>query len=803
MDSNTPSSTDPALDETLSSMLQNATIGPSQETRTRRRPPPTYRHGMSVEEESRYLQQYREWFEEDRNIPPEPAPRIDRASLIAEQYRRRGDLEVAATALQFFMTILGSAKHSSSTPLTELTPVRFSEMLVRRVHVGRYLLCRVLAPCSRMVAIQTVVEDVDGVAYDFSIYNFPSTSGCTQGYLDAIFPVGSILAVREPTFKTPMQGDRPLVRVDSPTDIIFVMRDSRLLEGVSWRTGRSVPRSPEYLATVEAWQQRGNEYFKSSQWFSAAFAYSHGLALNPDAVVLLLNRAEAYLRLGYHSGAVHDAQRVLSAEAVPDVHRGKATFRLAKAQYSRGEYEAARGNFLRWKKDHREDNTADSWIDHCRARITERETGQYDFVSLIRTAKQKIRLDVANYMGSLEVRQMTERGGGRGVVATADVDVGELLMVTKPLVSVYAEDMPQGQVVITLDLISATRRERTGSLMLPRIIEKIYGNPDLHGEVFHLYAGPDYPPPPGAYPPVAPDPVPVDLLEPKVNIDVAQLEAICAYNGFCPARIEDHHADQTSAPTGLYPRASLFNHSCAANAVWYCIGDAMFIRAAEPIPAGTEITLPYSVEESYIDRQASLKKHMLEHCTCWLCEEDRKDGDERLRRRHELKNKLVSRDILSASLAEVRAIEKSVRETFSPTRGAVRPLSALALHVVAESLRKSGNHRQLQEALELDLEALRCMGFSVLTRSARGASGLPIGTDRFPAITSFFEPVAIMLRVACTYLNLHDEASAVLWVKAALWLTDKSVGGGKALFMLIHRESLEQMRIRDLAARVL
>ena len=122
MDSNTPSSTDPALDETLSSMLQNATIGPSQETRTRRRPPPPYRHGMSVEEESRYLQQYREWFEEDRNIPPEPAPRIDRASLIAEQYRRRGDLEVAATALQFFMTILGSAKHSSSTPLTELTP---------------------------------------------------------------------------------------------------------------------------------------------------------------------------------------------------------------------------------------------------------------------------------------------------------------------------------------------------------------------------------------------------------------------------------------------------------------------------------------------------------------------------------------------------------------------------------------------------------------------------------------------------------------------------------------------------------
>lgn len=342
-------------------------------------------------------------------------------------------------------------------------------------------------------------------------------------------------------------------------------------------------------------------------------------------------------------------------------------------------------------------------------------------------------------------------------------------MVTNPFASVYASDLPRDKFVVMLDLISSTSRERTDSLLLPRIVERIYGNPDLRDTVYHLYAGPDYPQPPGTYPPHSGGPIPVEPLEPKVDIDIAQLEAICTYNNFCPLRIEEQHRDdKTALPTGLYPLASLFNHSCAPNAVWYCIGDVMFIRAAGPISSGTEITLPYSVEESYIDRQKALKKHMLEHCMCWLCEEDRKDGDERLRRRHKLKGKLVTRDILSAPLAEVRKLETDIRDTYCPTRGPVRPLSALALHTVAEKLRNTGNQRQLREALTVDMEALRCLGFEVL-RGSPGPPGLPIGTDSFPSVTSFFEPVAMMLRIACTYLNLKDDANAVRWMRAALW----------------------------------
>ncbi|KAI0751022.1 hypothetical protein C8Q80DRAFT_1307690 [Daedaleopsis nitida] len=754
-----------------------------------RRTPPQYRHGMTPEEMTRYIKEYKEWFEEDRRIPPEPALLLDRASLISEQVYRRADLEAASHAekssgVQFYLTMVGFAKHSSFTPLADLSPIRFGEMLVRRAHVGRYLMCRIVAPCTRLVAIQTIVEDVDGVAHDLSIYNFPSTFECTLEHVDAIFHVGTILAIREPTFKTPMQGDRPLVRIDSPTDIVFIVPNSPWLQGVNWKTGPSVPRSPVLPTTVETWQKRGNDHFKLSQWFLAAFAYSQGLALMPDAAVLLLNRAESFLRLGFYSGALCDAQRVLSTDGAPDAQVGKAIFRLAKAQYGRGEYVAAEQNFLRWKKDHTEDTMVNSWIERCRSRNRERETGEYDWVSLFRIARQKIRLDVADYAGPIEVGQMAHRGGGRGVVATKSIRTGDLLMVAKPFVSAYASDLPKNKMIMTLDLISNASKERTDAVLLSRIIERLYGNPDLHDE-----------------------PVAVNPLEPQVEIDIAQLEAICTYNNFCPFRIENHAADSETRPTGLYPLASLFNHSCAPNAIWYCVGDAIVIRAAEPIATGTEITIPYSVEESYQDRQSALQKHMLEHCTCWLCEADRGDGEARLRRRHELKSRLVSRELFAASLAEVRALEKDVRETFAPSRGPVRPLSALALHVLAEKLRASRNPRSLKEALQVDMDALRCFGFEVVdlenARGAPGSRGLPIGTDRFPSLTTFIEPVAMMLRIACTYLNLHDEANAVQWMKAALWLTNISVGGGKAMFLLVHEELLDQMNIRDLAAQVL
>ncbi|KAI1796166.1 hypothetical protein LXA43DRAFT_656004 [Ganoderma leucocontextum] len=773
-----------------------------------RRAPPQFHPGMTKDETTQYIKEYKDWFEGDREVPPEPAHPVDARSLIAEQSHRRAELERSASrnaessGIPILTTIVGFPKHSSTTPVERLEPVTFAGMLVRHAHAGQYLLCRIVAPCCRMVAIQTIVEDIDGRVHDLSIYNFPSTFDSDLKHVDTLFPLGAVLAIREPTFKAPLQGIRPIIRVDSPTDINFVVPGSPLLHDLTWQTGATVPRSPAEPATLDAWRQRGNAYFNSTQWFLAAWAYSRGLMMDPDATVVRSNRAEVYLRLNYFSGAAADAQQVLSASGIPDTLSDKTIFRLAKAQYGRGEYNAAAGHFARWQERHPEDATAAPWIQRCQARQAEKQTGQYNWVSMFRDAVKEIRLDVADYVGSMEVRQMMGRGGGRGVVATKDIRTGDLLLVTKPFASAYATDLPQDKIVITLDLISNISRERTDAVLMAHIIDKLYGNPDLRDQVYHLYAGRDYPSPPNSYPPPLGQAAPVELFTPTIDIDIAQLEAICIYNNFCPLRLEDKQIAENAKPTGLYPLASLFNHSCGANAIWYCIGDVMIVRAAEPISAGTEITIPYTVEESYVTRQSILKKHMLEHCTCWLCEEDRKDGDERLQRRHQLNEMVNSRKLVTASLKDVQQFEKDVRETFSPTRGPIRPLSALALHVLAEKLRASGNPRLLRESLQQDMKALRCLGFDV-AEGTLDQNELPIGTARIPTVTSFFEPCGMMFRIACTYLNLRDQTNAVPWLKAALWLTNSSIGGSKDLFMLVHGASLGKMGIRDLAAQVL
>ena len=83
---------------------------------------------MTKDQTAQYIREYKDWFEEDRKIPPESAPPIDPFSLIAEQSHRRAELERSpgrhsgSSSTPIFTTIVGFPKHSSITPLESLEP---------------------------------------------------------------------------------------------------------------------------------------------------------------------------------------------------------------------------------------------------------------------------------------------------------------------------------------------------------------------------------------------------------------------------------------------------------------------------------------------------------------------------------------------------------------------------------------------------------------------------------------------------------------------------------------------------------
>ncbi|KAH9947158.1 hypothetical protein B0H21DRAFT_739825 [Amylocystis lapponica] len=722
------------------------------------------------------------------------------------------------------MTIVGFAKHSSTTPMKQLKPILDT---IRR-HQGRYLLCRFITPCVRMSAVQAVAEDLEGSAFSLSMYNFPGSLGCSADYLDALFPVGTIIAIREPTFKTATQGPYPIVRVDSPTDIVFVESHNQILNISHWSTGPHILMSLPFPTTTEGWKARGNAFFKAAQWLPAALAYSYGIALDKDAIVLYLNRSEAYLRLKFYSGALADVQRVLSAPGISDAFRGKALAREGKAEYARGNYQDAERKFDAWCQIHPDDKEIPAWIIRCQQRTRESRTGEYDWARLFKLSLTDPHLDdVADYQGPIEVRQVQGRGGGRGVVATRDIKVGELLLVSKPFVSIYEQDLRAGGHTVAINLLTSRTESHTQSATVSHAIQKIYGNPELHALVFHLYAGPSYPSPPLSYPPAIPqEPIHVDMLSSNIDIDVAQLEAICSHNCFAPISLQQPHYAHGGQPqdankalaeegTGLYLLPSLFNHACAANATRCCIGDVMLIRARESIRAGDEITIPYINHSSYEERTKDLRQWLPNGCDCWLCGEDRKDmEDARLRRdklAEELAEELKFVRLCRSSLARVRFLEKQLAATYSSSRGPVdlKPLMASAQHAIAKMLIQIDPHA-MKEAVAEDKRALQSLGFVLPDERSTGPSpasanslGLPITTDRIPSATSFSEPIFIIFGMVQSFLKLKDEANAVKWLRAALWILDMSVGGGKNFFMAFMDSTLQYLGLKKFAKRVL
>ena len=274
-----------------------------------------------------------------------------------------------------------------------------------------------------------MVEDPEGDVQLLCLYNIPSMLNAGLAEVDAIFPVGTILAIREPYLKNSLQSNNSHVRVDSPSDVVFLYPGDRIIEHIPWKFGRHIPGAPVFPLTVSGWKEFGNEHFKASRWLAAAIAYTRGLTIDPAAALLWANRAAAYLKLQYYGAALCDAVKVLEFLDIPSGVRRKALFRAGQAQYSLGKFEAATVYFEGCCDFNINGSDAEAWICRAKARLSEERFGQYDWLRLFLDSQGPVAaMDVADFVGPIEVISLPSRGGGRGVVATRDIKVGELLV---------------------------------------------------------------------------------------------------------------------------------------------------------------------------------------------------------------------------------------------------------------------------------------------------------------------------------------------------------------------------------------
>jgi tetratricopeptide (TPR) repeat protein len=239
--------------------------------------------------------------------------------------------------------------------------------------------------------------------------------------------MNTILAIREPMAKMALTNDNSHIRVDSPSDIIFLDPNHPILSDVTWSNG--VKQSRITKTTASGWKDIGDSHFKKRQFFASAAAYTYALRKDSTFTAARLNRCLTQLRLSNFVASLHDANRVIRTENLPEPDQIKALYRLAQAQYGAGEYPAAQNYYTRCLSIKPDQKEATEGIDKCQARIREQEEGTYDWIQLLTQTKTPgTRPDVADYMGPIAVTQMENRGGGRGVTATSDIKVGDLLV---------------------------------------------------------------------------------------------------------------------------------------------------------------------------------------------------------------------------------------------------------------------------------------------------------------------------------------------------------------------------------------
>jgi tetratricopeptide (TPR) repeat protein len=287
----------------------------------------------------------------------------------------------------------------------------------------------------RLVSINLAVEDPEGSVQTVGIYNFPLPLLADEMALDEIFPIGTILGLREPTCKPQLAagGHSAFIRVDSPSDLVFIAPSRGLAKGVVWQSGPRLDLGPKTPATVAEWKERGNHHFNAGRYLPAAVAYAAGLEMDPAAQILHLNLAQAYIQLDWFKSALLACKTVLGFSRISNTERKKALYRMALANYALGEYDLARSNFASCLELDVNFEDAKNGVIRCRAREKELATGAYNWVQLMNLARSSTRerLDVANFVGPVKIAFGLKVGGGRGLIATREIQVGELLVSAK------------------------------------------------------------------------------------------------------------------------------------------------------------------------------------------------------------------------------------------------------------------------------------------------------------------------------------------------------------------------------------
>ncbi|CAG8599520.1 4359_t:CDS:1 [Ambispora leptoticha] len=513
--------------------------------------------------------------------------------------------------------------------------IAISELQFFRVHIQRYLLCRVITKCIKINALTTIVEDPEGEIEKLSLYNWIIPNKLPTNDLPIfeashIFPIGTILTIRNPFYDIGSDGSMH-IRSENPDEVDVVKSNDKILDGIRWESDLATIHkvlAKEKESAADNFWELGNKHFQKNEFSLAINEYSNGIELAPHLAKLYASRAEAYLKLKRYHKALDDAEKALRL----DQNYYKARICKGQALYNLKDYEESKRTFNDLLENMKPENSQDEqaiktiqkFLSHAQILYSENKHGIYDYIGILNECMRKSdlanwtqfggpRLDHADYKSdSIEIRNIGAKGCGW--VANRDIPQHTLLMVSKAFGIIFEKEVYKAFKNFDIAEKNTLDASRSGLILL--IAEKLLSEPELGHKVYQLYAGPDLN-----------SGEKFSDYESK-NLDIERIQNIVQYNSIQPDPtweafrlfVRRYYENNRRIGSGLWRLPSYYNHSCVnANTKARYIGDLMFIRAQRLILRGEMLTIPYvGPMLSYERRLSELKKYGIK-CQCQLC----------------------------------------------------------------------------------------------------------------------------------------------------------------------------------------
>nr|XP_043613077.1 methyltransferase FGSG_00040 [Erigeron canadensis] len=372
---------------------------------------------------------------------------------------------------------------------------------------------------------------------------------------------------------------------------------------------------------------KANQFFLREDWEQSIQTYSQYISLcqthisNPqnqpdpklqESLCLAFSkRAETRSKIRDFDEALKDCDESLKIE---NTHF-KTLMCKGKILLNLDRYSMALNCFKIANLDHpinKDSKILNGYLENCKKLESLSRSGAFDFTSWITNGFKGKLPELAEYIGAIEIKK--SEISGRGLVATKNIDVGSLLLVTKAIATERGilsknEDLDHNaQMVMWKNFIDKVVKSSSSCKRTQYMISKL-----SVGENEEALEVPDI----GIFRPESEQDC--RLLNEKMDMDF--LLSILDVNSLVEETFSskflgkngDYHG------VGLWVLASFINHSCNPNARRFHIGDHVIVHASRDIKEGEEITFGYFDVFSPLKARKQMANNWGFDCHCKRC----------------------------------------------------------------------------------------------------------------------------------------------------------------------------------------